>query len=256
MKLLKISLICLIVFIPRLTLADTVCTLIYDLNAKKMLAHTGTCNQALSPASTFKIALSLMGYDSNYLTNENLPNLPFHPHYVDDIPKWKQTINPKKWLSYSVVWYSQLLTEWLGKERFQDYVSTFQYGNEDVSGDPDKENGLSRAWLGSSLKITPLQQLGFLVKILNHELPVSEFAYKMTEKNLFFSHEKSGWCIFGKTGQITLKLDKKFRVAWYVGWAKKDNRTLIFVQNYQSNDMNVTAVKARDNMISNINSLQ
>lgn len=30
-----------------------------------------------------------------------------------------------------------------------DYVRAFKFGNEDVSGDPDKDNGLTNAWLSS-----------------------------------------------------------------------------------------------------------
>lgn len=86
-KLSKILLFSLIIFISKLSLANTTCYIIYDLNSESMQLQEGVCNQPLSPASTFKLALSLMGYDSKYLVDEHLPNLPFRPHYVNDIPK-------------------------------------------------------------------------------------------------------------------------------------------------------------------------
>lgn len=49
--------------------ADTICSLVYDIDNNKFLLKEGSCDQAISPASTFKIPLSLIGYDSGYLTS-------------------------------------------------------------------------------------------------------------------------------------------------------------------------------------------
>jgi beta-lactamase class D len=104
-----------------------------------------------------------MGFDSGFLNDEHDPTLPFREGYVDwggDV--WKQPTDAVRWLKYSVVWFSQRITSALGEEKLRDYAMRFGYGNADFSGDPGKNNGLERAWIGSSLKISPLEQLARL----------------------------------------------------------------------------------------------
>ncbi|HBX3937445.1 TPA: hypothetical protein MH011_29220 [Klebsiella pneumoniae subsp. pneumoniae] len=43
----------------------------------------------------------------------------------------------------------------MGVDRFTEYVKKFEYGNQDVSGDSGKHNGLTQSWLMSSLTISP-----------------------------------------------------------------------------------------------------
>jgi beta-lactamase class D len=43
--------------------AKVICTVLADAGGK-ILIEEGACGQRVTPASTFKIALSLMGYDS------------------------------------------------------------------------------------------------------------------------------------------------------------------------------------------------
>ena len=62
----------------------------------------------MSPCSIFKIAISLMGFDSGILLDDTHPTCDFKPGYVDCLERWKQPHNPKMWLANSCVWYSQM----------------------------------------------------------------------------------------------------------------------------------------------------
>ncbi|MDZ4395086.1 penicillin-binding transpeptidase domain-containing protein, partial [Cypionkella sp.] len=127
-----------------------VCTLAVEIGSADPLIHEGSCDERISSASTFKVAISLMGFDAGIFTAADAPEWPFQESYADWNPKWKQATTPKSWMQDSVVWFSQRATEQLGPERFAAYVDAFDYGNEDVSGDKGKENGLTNAWLSSS----------------------------------------------------------------------------------------------------------
>ncbi len=214
--------------------AAPVCTLVKDIGTGQTLEQEGDCARRLSPASTFKIPLSLMGYDAGFLTDKNLPLLPFHEGYIDTLPEWKQSISPTTWLQYSAIWYSQQLTEWLGEARLKRYITTFSYGNKDLSGDPGKNNGLTQAWLSSSLKISPLEQVDFLRKVIRRQLFISKNAYEMTSK-ISEVGMVSGWTINGKTGTGYLtkedgSLDSDRQFGWFIGWARRGNQTLAFAQ--------------------------
>lgn len=162
--------------------AEIGCAALADAATGKVLKQEGVCDQRVTPASTFKIAISLMGYDSGFLKDEHSPALPFHEGYPAWNPAWRATTDPTTWIKNSVVWFSQQVTQSLGEERFRRYVAGFHYGNEDVSGDPGKHNGLTRAWISSSLKISPLEQLAFLEKVVRRQLPVMARSYEMTSR--------------------------------------------------------------------------
>jgi beta-lactamase class D len=231
--------IALVAAAPVAAQAKTLCTAFADATTGKVLKQEGECGTRVFAASTFKIAISLMGYDSGFLTDAHEPALPFKKGYPDWIPAWKATTDPTSWIKNSVVWYSQQITKYLGEKRFQHYVSEFHYGNEDVSGDPGKHNGLSRSWLSSSLKISPLEQLAFLGKLVNRQLPVTAHAYDMTSRITIVGTLPNGWEIHGKTGAgAPRNADGTFAnnraYGWFVGWAVKGKRTIVFARLIQN----------------------
>ncbi len=91
----------------------------------KSLLQTGQCEQRYSPASTFKIAISLMGYDTGILLDRMHPVWPYKEKYHASLAIWKQSHNPTTWLAHSCVWYSQVITQKLGLKKFKDYVKKF-----------------------------------------------------------------------------------------------------------------------------------
>ncbi len=92
------------------------------------------CSTRYAPCSTFKIALSLMGYDSGILIDESNPtwNPPISTKDDNWLENWHQQHNPKLWIQNSCVWYSQIITQKFGIDAFKAYVSHLGYGNQDV----------------------------------------------------------------------------------------------------------------------------
>jgi beta-lactamase class D len=237
------------------TRAGATCTALADAVTGRLLKSEGLCDQRVTPASTFKIALSLMGYDSGFLTHEHLPALPFHDGYVDYMPSWKATTDPTTWIKNSVVWYSQQLTEWLGEERFRHYVEAFHYGNADVSGDPVRHDGLTHAWLSSSLRISPLEQLEFLHRLITRQLPVSARAYDMTSR-ITAVGKANGWELHGKSGNGARvnadgTVDHTRQIGWFVGWASQGERVVAFARCIQDDGPQPEPVarRAREGML-------
>ncbi|WP_445147355.1 class D beta-lactamase [Dyella sp. Tek66A03] len=243
--------------------ARTVCTAIADAKTGEFLQQQGNCTERVTPASTFKIAISLMGYDSGFLKDEHTPTLPYREGYIDwggEI--WKQPTNPTRWLKYSVVWFSQQVTHALGPERFAQYARKFNYGNADVSGDPGEHNGLDRSWIASSLKISPLEQIIFLEKFVNHQLPVSPAAFEMTNRIVEARSIADGWTVHGKTGmayprEADGKFDEDHPHGWFVGWATKGSTVLVFARLIQDDkkELGTAGVRARDAFLNELPSL-
>lgn len=208
--------------------ATATCTLLAEGSTDKVLKQDGACDVRSAPMSTFKLAISLMGYDAGILTDEYAPVWSFKPGYVDWRDEWKQDIDPTKWMAMSVVWYSQQTTLKLGAARFSKYTHQFKYGNEDVSG------GLTEAWLHTSLMITPREQIAFLGRMVRHELGVSVHAYDMTAKIALYGRLNNGWTVHGKMGAGGYGADGK--VGWYVGWAEKEGHTVTFARQRLEDD--------------------
>lgn len=212
-----------------------VCTLAIETGAKDPLVREGSCEQRISPASTFKIPISLMAFDSSILLAPDRPEWPFQEGYADWNPRWRQATTPASWMRDSVVWYSQRATQEIGAERFVAYVEAFGYGNRDISGDRDKTNGLTNAWLSSSLQISPIEQVAFLTRMIDGRLPVDGRAVEETKKLIEFDERPSGWRVFGKTGAGMPfgddgELLRGQPFGWYVGWAEKAGRTVVFAR--------------------------
>ncbi|WP_371833345.1 class D beta-lactamase [Ferirhizobium litorale] len=212
------------------------CTIVADARTGEALHREGTCDQRFAPASTFKFALAVMGFDSGILKSPHDPVWKLKPEFhASKREQAYKTVDPAIWEKDSIVWYSQQLTMKLGMKRFSDYVTEFDYGNMDVSGDPGKANGLTRAWLMSSLAISPDEQIGFLHRFKTRSLPVSEQAYRQTEATIATFDADDGWKVHGKTGSGWLrdkngKIDETRPLGWFVGWAEKDGREVIFAR--------------------------
>lgn len=84
--------------------------------------------------------------------------------------------------------------------KFHDYVKKFNYGNQDVSGDKGQNNGLTSAYLSSSLEISPKEQAIFLEKLLANKLPVTIHVLQMMQYIVFIEDLPEGWKLYGKTG--------------------------------------------------------
>ena len=142
-------------------------------------------------------------------------------------------MDPHDWIKLSAVWYAQQVTTQLGAQRFGRYVHDFGYGNLDTAGDPGKNNGPAMAWISSSLAISANEQTEFLRRLVNRQLPVSASAVDMTGRLLRLDDLPGGWQVYGKTGTGTPigpdgKDDQAHAYGWFVGWASKGQRTIVF----------------------------
>lgn len=214
--------------------AQLSCTTLMDAATGQRLRHDGQCDARATPASTFNIVVALMGYDSGILVDEHTPVFKYQPSYTTwNHEDWRIDTDPSSWIKYSNLWFAQQVTTRLGAEGLQRYVNRFGYGNQDVSGTPGQNNGLTLSWVGASLLISADEQVAFMRKIVNRQLPISAKAYDMTARILHPQTLANGWTIYGKTGTASPSLpdgsdDNSRQYGWYVGWATKGGRTIVF----------------------------
>lgn len=145
----------------------------------------------------------------------------------------------------SVVWYSRYITHRLGAIKFKNYLNKFNYGNKNV----ESKVTLMNSWLGNSLKISPLEQITFIEKLVSKSLPVTKKSQEITIDIIKIETIYDDFQLYGKTGGGKSS-------GWFVGWIEKNNKNIIFAQYIeQSENSLINAGKmakevAKDNLMS------
>ncbi|BCP54187.1 beta-lactamase [Kaistia sp. 32K] len=222
-----------------------VSTVLVDVETGKAVFRDGPSTRRFSPCSTFKFPLAVMGFDSGVLVDPHNPLWDYRPEFQTTMELQKKATDPTIWLKDSIVWYSQEITRKLGEARFRDYVTRFDYGNEDISGNPGKKDGLTQSWLMSSLQISPDEQVAFVRRFLDRKLAVSDHAYDATLASLAQYPAEGGWNLHGKTGSGFLRtskgaLDHSKPIGWFVGWGEKGGRRIAFARFNLGNERSKT----------------
>ncbi len=227
-----VAFLCSIIFCSGYAFASELCFIAKENG--KILKSEGDCAAQYAPESTFKIALSLIGFDAGILKDEAQPSWSLPEGTDPYINVCKGDHNPQTWMRDSCLWYSRILTTKLGMQKFQEYVIKFSYGNMDLS------SGLTNAWISSSLRISPDEQTTFLQKIVDRKLPISRAAYDKTKKIMFIQEMAGGWKLYGKTGNgRTLDKDgnkTELQHGWLVGYIEKGERRIVFASHIKDSE--------------------
>lgn len=202
--------------------------LINGISGEQIIKLGPHIKERITPCSTFKIALSLMGFNADILKDEKTPIWLFQDGNDDWLESWKSPQTPQSWIKSSCIWYSKELAIQLGLKNIQSYLAILKYGNQDMSG------GVTKAWLGSSLKISVKEQVELLQTMLQGKFSIASHAIQMTKALLFIEELPKGWKLFGKTGwsgSIIGADGKNVEIGWFVGWVEKDHRFFPFAYN-------------------------
>lgn len=172
------------------------------------------------PASTFKILNSLISLETNVIENENIIiEWDGKKRFYD---KWNQDQNMRTAMKYSCVWFYQELARRIGREKIQYFVDTVNYGNEKLGAKIDN------FWLEGDLKISAIEQIEFLEKLLKYDLPFSNSNIN-TVKNMMLIDLTDKYKYYGKTGWAS-------KIGWFVGFVISENEKWLFALNVDIND--------------------
>ena len=212
--------------------------LIYDLNQDLFYQHNPDRNNtAFLPASTYKIPNSLIALETGVIQNDvNILTWDGIERGLADAPidEWNQDLNMRLAFKYSAVWFYQVLARKIGHQRMQDLVTKISYGNQNIGGKED----IDKFWLEGELRITPRQQIDFLRRLQQNDLP---FAQKNIDlvKDIAIAEETDNYVLRGKTGIATSVTPQ---IGWYVGYLEQNNNVYFFATNIDVvNDQDIAA---------------
>ena len=132
-------------------------------------------------------------------------------------------------IAASAVPVHQQIARRIGTEREQKYLDLFNYGNRNISG------GIEHCWLNGGLRISPVQQIDFIARLLRGDLPVSKRAQDLT-RDIVPVTRLGDAAIHYKTGLIgvdeaTARQGITTSAGWIVGWAEKAATVTLFALN-------------------------
>lgn len=193
--------------------------LLYDLRRDRLYAVYGEhADERRLPASTFKIPNALAALETGLVEDENTV-LPWDGMNRPEQPAWNQDLTLREAFGHSAVPHFQELARRLGPERMQATLDRLGYGNRDISG------GIDRFWLDGGLRISPREQLAFLIRLYRNELPLSVRAQE-TVKRVMLGEETETYRIRAKTGRAARV---PTQVAWWIGWVERGDDVYFFV---------------------------
>ncbi len=198
---------------------------LYDLNGQRTIRYNPQrCAEPFLPASTFKILNSLIGLETGVISDENYRIAWDGTNY--EIPAWNQDQTLATAFQNSVVWYYQELARRIGEERMRQDVELAGYGNQDISGEIDT------FWLEGSLRISADQQVDFLKRFYQNDLPFSKKSIDIVKKIMVLESADS-YTFRGKTGSVQRL---PIHTGWFVGYLERDGNVYFFATNIESAD--------------------
>jgi len=177
--------------------------------------HADACQKRFPPFSTFKVPNSLIGLQTGVIKDPDKKwhwdaakyPVPEKAPSADYKQIWAQDNSMRTALANSIVWYYREVATHVGAKRMKGWLDKFDYGNRDISG------GIDRFWLGSSLLISPEEQVHFLTKLSRQKLPVSKEHLALVQE-ILTQDKGADFKLVAKTGSSG---DGE---GWLVGWTE------------------------------------
>lgn len=202
--------------------------LIYDTKNQQTYQHNPKRNAtAFFPSSTFKIFNALVALETGVIPDDVsvltwdgisrglLPNSP--------IAAWNQDTNLRQAFKNSTIWFYQVLARRAGHDRMQQFIDQVGYGNRQIG----TAETIDHFWLDGPLQITAEQQVEFLQRLQQGELPFSERSINLV-KDMMVLEQTPQYTLRGKTGWTT---SLEPHQGWIVGYLEQSDNVYFFATN-------------------------
>ncbi len=187
---------------------------IEDLNTSTQKVFGTFASEELPPCSTFKILNSLIALHTKVLKDEN-ETIPWDGQ-IRTYDVWNKDQSMRSAIAVSAVWFYQEVARRVGVKTMQEMVFQSGYGNRDTL------HTLTDFWLSKgSLKISAIQQVDFLAKLMRNQLPPFSKKEMATVRDIMTLEKEPNYTLLGKTGSCG-------GVGWFVGSVQTLQNTNVF----------------------------
>lgn len=196
--------------------------LLYDLKKDQFTAYNPKrAEKGYLPASTFKIFNTLVGLETGAVDTNMMIRWDGVRRWNAD---WNRDMKLKTAFQLSCVPCYQQIARKVGAERMKEWLQKANYGKMDVQA-----SNLDTFWLTGESRISPFEQVAFLKRIYNNDLPFSKNTVEQL-KNIMIAERKDDYVLRAKTGWTT---KGKRNIGWYVGYVEKEDNVYFFALNME-----------------------
>ncbi|MGR3810952.1 penicillin-binding transpeptidase domain-containing protein [Jiulongibacter sp. NS-SX5] len=175
------------------------------------------------PASTFKIANSIQALENGVVDSDT------SMFYWDGSPRylksWEEDLTFQQAFQRSCVPCYQEIARETGVKRMDSTLKRIGY-----PGMVFDSTSIDNFWLEGNSKISQKEQIEFLKRLVNKELPVVEKTYEIMSK-IMLIEEKDNYDLYGKTGWA--QPSDSTNIGWFVGFAITPKDTFYMATNVQ-----------------------
>ncbi len=186
---------------------------------KQFVYNDERAKMPLLPASTFKILHTLIALDQGVVNADSI--IPWDG-VERSIKAWNQDQTLGSAYKSSCVWCYQSFARHIGIETYNQYLKKLHYGNEKTG------THVERFWLDGDLRISAYEQIAFLKRIYNNDLPFTQEHLDLL-KFIMIDEEKEGYTLRAKTGWATPEGAEHH--GWYVGYVTSSKGVYFFATN-------------------------
>ncbi|MES1178618.1 MAG: penicillin-binding transpeptidase domain-containing protein [Myxococcales bacterium] len=206
-------------------------------DGKLRCSDPARCERGYLPASTFKIANSIIGIETGVVSDAESP-LPWDGKEYENAA-WNRDHTLRSAIQVSCLPCFQRIARQVGPQRMTEWVTRLDYGNRDASGPVDQ------FWLHGALRISPLQQIDFLRRLESGKLPIQEHTLDVVRDVLTLDVTPS-YVLRGKTGAASPP-EEIMEVGWFVGYVELGEQRVFFatVIDGHAPDVDALAVRRR-----------
>jgi beta-lactamase class D len=171
------------------------------------------------PASTFKIAHSLIALETGVVADEN-QKIPYRGQ-PQDPQEWQRDMGLREAIKLSNIPIYQEIARQVGLSAEREWLSRLGYGNADPGSVVD------RFWLDGPLQISARDQVLWLRRLARHELPATVEHQKVV-RDILQLEQSGGRTLFAKTGTVAGSTPQ---LGWWVGWVEHGAKLYCFALN-------------------------
>jgi beta-lactamase class D len=175
------------------------------------------CEEAVSPASTFKIAHSMIALEAGIVEGPDTI-LPWD-RQTYSVEAWNEDLKFRDAFRLSCVPCFRGIAHRVGAAGERDWVDKLGYGNRDTSGG-------EMFWLHGGLRISPAEQIAFLRRFDADKLPISSRTADIV-RDVMTLDVTENYVLRGKTGAATPPEEER-ELYWFVGWLELGERRIFF----------------------------
>lgn len=200
------------------------CFALYNLkNDSIFLYNPARCEQGFLPASTYKIPNSLIALETGVLQSPE--DTIFWDGKENWNPDWNRDNTLAEAFRVSCVPCYQQIARKVGVERMREWTTKSEYGQLDI-----REDNIDIFWLEGDSRVTPLQQVRFLIRLYREELPFQK-EHQRTVKQIMLLEERPEYRLYGKTGWA--QPDGR-NIGWFAGFFETGDEAFVFVNNVEN----------------------